>query len=69
MEVLLAEGVQKYTSSKKFRDGQLPVETAMCDNFKGWEFFSHNALGIPSNVCFPHGTGKISYLYFSVQHT
>ncbi len=35
MEVLSAEDVQKYTHSKKFREGQLPVETAMCDNIKG----------------------------------
>jgi hypothetical protein len=69
MEVLSAEDVQKYVRSKKFRDGQLPVETAMCDNFKGWGNFSNNALGIPSNVCFPHGTGKIPYFYVCAQHS
>ena len=69
MEVLSADDVKAYTHSKKFREGQLPVETAMCDNFKGWGNFSHNALGIPSNVCFPHGTGNIPYFYFSVQHS
>ncbi len=58
MEVLSREDVQKYTRSKKFREGQLPVETAICDNFKSWGNFSHNAFGIPSNVCFPHGTAK-----------
>jgi hypothetical protein len=67
MEVLSAEDVQKYVRSKKIRDGQLPVETGMCDNFKGWSKFSHNALGIPYNVCFPHGTGKLPYFMFSVQ--
>ena len=30
----------------------------MCDNFKGWVKFSETALGIESNVCFPHATGK-----------
>ncbi len=39
MEVLLADDVQAYISSKKFREGQLPVETTMCDNFKGWRIF------------------------------
>jgi hypothetical protein len=61
MEVLSADEVKAYTRGKKFREGQLPVETAMCDNFKGWGNFSNNALGIPSNVCFPHGTGEIPY--------
>ncbi len=61
MEILSAEDVQKYTRSKKFQDGQLLLETAMCNNFKGWGIFSHNALGIPSNVCFPHATGKLPY--------
>ena len=65
----MADDVEAYTRGKKFREGQLPVETAMCDNFKGWGNFSNNALGIPSNVCFPHGTGEIPYFYFSVPHS
>ncbi len=69
MEVLSADDVKGYTRSKKFREGQLPVETAMCDNFKGWGNFSNKALGIPSNVCFPHGTGRILYFYFSAPYS
>jgi hypothetical protein len=69
MEVLSADDVQAYTCSKKFREGQLPVETTMCDNFKGWDNFSHNALGIPSNVCFLHGTGNFPHFNCNVPHS
>ena len=69
MEVLSADNVKAYISSKKFRSGELPVETVMCDNFKGWGNFSNNTLGIPSNVCFPHGTGKILYIDLNVPHS
>ena len=55
--------------SARFSRAELPVETAMCDNFKGWGNFSETALGIESNVCFPHATGKaftsIWYCLFS----
>jgi hypothetical protein len=64
MEVLSADNVKAYISSQKFRNGALSVETAMCHNFKGWGNFSNNVLGIPSNVCFPHGTGMILYFLF-----
>ena len=48
---------QDYLAGTKFREGKLPVETAMCDNVKCWGNFSINELGIISNVCLPHGTG------------
>ncbi len=48
-EVLSNNVVKAYIPSKKFKHGQLPRETAMCDNFKGWGNFSNNALGIESN--------------------
>ncbi len=40
---------------------QLSVETAMCDNFKGWGNFLNNTLGIPSNCRLQpeHGTGMV----------
>ena len=59
MELLDDAEVQKYVKSKEFREGKFPVETAMCDNFKGWGNFTINELGIISNVCHPHATGKV----------
>jgi hypothetical protein len=50
--------VIKFVESVRFRDQQLPVDTAMCDNFVGWGNFAENSPGIPTNVCMPHGTGK-----------
>ena len=61
MDLLDDEDIQDYVKSKKFREGKVPVETAMCqcDNFKGWGNFTVNQLGIVSNVCHPHATGKV----------
>ena len=59
MELLDDEVVQKYVKSKEFREGKVPVETAMCGNFKGWGNFTINELGIIFNVCHPHDTGKV----------
>jgi hypothetical protein len=65
MEILSHENVQEYKSTKKFADAQLPVLTAMCDNFKGWGNFSFNEFGIHSNVCLPHATGTVPiYIFF-----
>ncbi len=61
MEVLDNENLKADIRSRKFRLGQLQVEIVMCDNFKGWGNFSSNALGIPSNICLPHGTGKMTF--------
>ncbi len=61
MDVIPQDNVKKYISSQKFRDGDLPVETVMCDNLKGWGSFSNSALGIHSNVCFSHGRGMMPY--------
>jgi hypothetical protein len=69
MEDLLVDNVKAYIHSKKFRNGELSVETAMCDNFQGCGNFSNNALDIPSNVCFPHGTGMIPHSYLNVPHS
>jgi hypothetical protein len=44
--------------SQKCKDCILPVQTAMCDNFKGWGNFAENVLGIKSNVCIAHATGN-----------
>ncbi len=59
MEVLSEDYMKVYISSQKFQNGALSVETAIYDNFKGWSNFSNNAIGIPFNVCFPHGTGMM----------
>ncbi len=50
MEVLSADNVKAYFRSRKFQNGELPVETAMCDHFKGWGNYSNNALGVSFNV-------------------
>ena len=59
MEVLDYVEVQGYLKSDEFGEEKLPVDTAMCDNFKGWGNFAINELGIVSNVCLPHGTGNV----------
>ena len=59
MELLDDEAAQKYVKSEEFREGKVPVETAMCDNFQGWGNFAESELGIISNVCLPHGTGNV----------
>ncbi len=61
MKVLSKDNVMAFILSRKFQNGALLVETAMRNNFKGWGNFSNKALGIPSNVCFPHGTGMMPY--------
>jgi hypothetical protein len=55
---LLADAeVGAYVKSKKCAYCILPVETAMCDNFKGLGNFMENV--ITSNVCLPHATGNV----------
>ncbi len=39
----------------------LPVQTVMCDNFKGWGNFAENVLGITSNVCILHATDNVQF--------
>jgi hypothetical protein len=66
LQLLLAdENVRKYLRSDEFRDGRVPVQTAMCDNFQGWGNFSRNVFGIDSNVCKPHAIGKF-FIHCSV---
>ncbi len=48
-----------YVKSQKCKECILPVQTAMCDNFKGWGNFAENFLGITSNVCILHATGNV----------
>ena len=59
MELLDDEDVQAYVKRKEFREGKVPVETAMCDNFKGWGNFAINELGIVSNACLLHASGNV----------
>ncbi len=42
-----------YVKSQECKDCILPVQTAKCDNFKGWGNFAENVLGIKLNVCLP----------------
>ena len=58
MQLLGNEEVQDYLKTDS-KAGKVPVETAMCDNFKGWGNFAINELGIVSNVCLQHGTGNV----------
>jgi hypothetical protein len=58
MELISHKEVQAYLLSKRFRDQQLPVESAMSDNFRGWGNFADSTLGVDSGVCFPHATGN-----------
>jgi hypothetical protein len=60
-QLLADENVAKYLRSDKFRDGLVPVQIAMCDNFQGWGNFSRNVFGIDSNVCKPQATGNVLY--------
>ena len=50
--------VVEFTKTDTYAADKLPVDTAMCDNFKGWGNFALHSLGIPTNVCHPHGTGE-----------
>ena len=59
MQLLGNAEIEDYLRSDEFREEKVSVETAMCDNFQGWGNFAINELGIVSNVCFPHGTGKV----------
>ena len=52
--------------SHKFEEEKLPVETAMCDNFKGWINFARNSLDVDAILCKPHATGNVySFLLLS----
>jgi hypothetical protein len=57
--------VAAYVKSQEYKECILPVQTAMCDNFKDWGSFAENVLGIKSNVCLPHATGNN---YFVLLH-
>ena len=59
MQLLGNAEVQDYLRSDEFREGKVPVETAMCDNFKGWGNFAINELGNVSNVCLPHASVNV----------
>ena len=59
MQLLGNKEVKYYLKSDDFKSGKVPVETAMCDNFKGWGNFAINELGIVSNVYLPYGTGNV----------
>jgi hypothetical protein len=63
-EILEDEEVQSYFKTDKFAESKLPVQTAMCDNFKGWGNFSENELGIVSNVCHPHASGNVLSTFY-----
>ena len=59
MQLLGNAEVQDYLGSDGYQAGKVPVETAMCDNFKGWGNFAINELGIVSNFCLPHASGNV----------
>jgi len=50
--------VVEFTKTDTYAADKLPVDTAMCDNFKGWGNFALHSLGIPTNLCHPHATGE-----------
>ncbi len=59
---LLADAeVAAYVKSQKCKECILSVQTAMCDNFKGWSNFAQNFLGIKSNVCISHANGNVQF--------
>ena len=69
MPLLAHPNVVEEMATKAWKEEEkLPVETAMCDNFKGWGNFSINELGIVSNDCLPHGTGKVHYFFYVFFH-
>ncbi len=47
-----------FTATTDYAEGKLPVHTAMCYNFRGWGNFAMDSLGIETNLCHPHATGK-----------
>jgi hypothetical protein len=61
---LLADAdVAAYVKSQESKECILLVQTAMCDNFKGWGNFAGNILDITSNVCISHATGNVQFFY------
>ncbi len=57
-ELIQHPEVVHFTTTTDYAEGRLPVHTAMCDNFKGWGNFAIDSLGIETNLCHPHATGK-----------
>ena len=66
MELLSYSEVLAYIRSAKFLTEQLSSETAMWQ-LQGMGNFSKNALGINSNVCFPHATSILHYFVMHMQ--
>jgi hypothetical protein len=58
-QLLADPDVSKYVNSQKCLDCKIPVETAMCENFKGWRKFAEHVLGITSNICLQHVTSNV----------
>jgi hypothetical protein len=62
--------VSEFVRSPKFGECKLPVQTAMCDNFKGWGNFAEKSLGLTANICHTHATGNVSgFSSFAMQLT
>jgi hypothetical protein len=60
--LLVDADVAAYVKSQECKECILPVQTAMCDNSKGWGDFAENLLGITSNVCISHATGNVQFV-------
>ena len=58
-ELLSNENVAAFMESDKFDEEKRPVQTAMCDNFKGWINFARNSLDVDALPCKPHATGNV----------
>jgi hypothetical protein len=58
-ELIQHPEVVHFTTTTDYAEGRLQcVHTAMCNNFKGWGNFAKDSLGIETNLCHPHATGK-----------
>jgi hypothetical protein len=57
-ELLAVQNVVEYIGRAKFKAKKLLVETAMCDNFQGFNKFCRAELDMDPIPCKPHGTGQ-----------
>jgi hypothetical protein len=52
-----SENVVKYMGSDEYKDREISVDSAQCDQIQGWGNFTSNVFGFDQNVCKCHSLG------------
>jgi hypothetical protein len=55
--------ITKFSSSAQFKEGQLPLDMAVCKNTNGLGNFACNILGIDALLCKQHASGNVYVLW------